>query len=425
MEQQKTYEPSLILIGGRSGVGKTNIVNELITVYGSEYCRPVSYTTRLQRKNENENEYKFISKEEFQEMYTQNKFVTIDQVYNHFYAMSADSIKNILKRGQIPIKEIHPQNFDKIKNIFPDTLTVYIDGISSTNDTERNSADRLFFDTVDINEFDIYINNTRSKSINELALILHNHIKTILQYKEIFPFPSQIDEINKIGYNKVAYEFTEEKRVTTHNFHIASTKFFKTSIQKYIKKNTKILEVGPGQGWLAKKIALPSQSYSTIDISTNMQSTSVSKYNYVGTIRNTNFKENNFDVIISSLADPYLFPSAILEIRRILKNNGIFIFTTPSSKWSKNVRNNKLNNKTTFLLHDESTAEVFSFTFTLQELITILEELQMKVIFSEELSLPANTLKISISPAISLAAQKENCPINEIKLLNAIICKKL
>ena len=53
---------TLVMVGGKSGVGKTTLVNGIIKAFPGLFDRPISYTTRKQRENEDSSEYIFSDK---------------------------------------------------------------------------------------------------------------------------------------------------------------------------------------------------------------------------------------------------------------------------------------------------------------------------------------------------------------------------
>lgn len=58
------YKPLIVV--GPSGVGKTTLVNTILSKYGSLFEKKVSYTTRPKKVYEkSEGSYHFITKEEF------------------------------------------------------------------------------------------------------------------------------------------------------------------------------------------------------------------------------------------------------------------------------------------------------------------------------------------------------------------------
>lgn len=53
-------ENIIVMVGGRSGVGKTSIIDFLVKNQGERYARPLSYTSRLKRNGEGCEEYNFM-----------------------------------------------------------------------------------------------------------------------------------------------------------------------------------------------------------------------------------------------------------------------------------------------------------------------------------------------------------------------------
>lgn len=68
----------------------------------------------------------------------------------------------------------------------------------------------------------------------------------------------------------IAEEFTEKKRVTTHNFHTLSADFFQDSINKFVYQGCKVLEVGPGRGWMRKTCSWPVVTYDVLELTEEM-----------------------------------------------------------------------------------------------------------------------------------------------------------
>ena len=80
----------LILIG-ESGSGKSTILNEL-EKRGFE--KAIDYTTRKRREKESENsDLKFLSKEEFEQMWKQGKLLQRAEYNEEFYGIATDSLK--------------------------------------------------------------------------------------------------------------------------------------------------------------------------------------------------------------------------------------------------------------------------------------------------------------------------------------------
>lgn len=62
----------MIILIGESGSGKTTILNELEK---RGFKKAINYTTRAKRNEQELSEYKFITKEEFEEMWREGKLL--------------------------------------------------------------------------------------------------------------------------------------------------------------------------------------------------------------------------------------------------------------------------------------------------------------------------------------------------------------
>lgn len=170
-----------ILIFGKSGAGKTSLINGLITLYPLIYCRPISYTTRKKRINESNDEYQFISKDDLISLFNKGTILNLDLVYGNYYGIDKKDLINKLNDGKIVIKEIHPSNFDKIRAAFPDIITVYIDSKKQSiyRDSQRYNEDLAFYNTNNLT-CDIYFQNSYGLSLEKNIVTLHEQITNII-----------------------------------------------------------------------------------------------------------------------------------------------------------------------------------------------------------------------------------------------------
>ena len=198
-------------------------------------------------------------------MFEQNEILTIDKVYSNLYSISRKSLDEILCQNRIPIKEVHPSNHEKVKNIFPNSISVLIDSDrfeligKRKYSQERINSDDNFFSQLDHSHFDIVFKADPSRPADILAENLHYLLYSHLSSNQYFPNAKIIDSKNFKGYTKTAPEFNENKRITTKDFHTLSHSFFINAVKKYIKPNMKCIEIGPGHGWLKDNIPLPNE----------------------------------------------------------------------------------------------------------------------------------------------------------------------
>ena len=101
-------------------------------------------------------------------------------------------------------------------------------------------------------------------------------------------------------------------------------------------KGKRMLDLGCGYGWHSiYAMENGSSSVVGIDISQNMlkvakEKTNFSEVEYIcGAIEDMDFKEESFDIVLSSLAFHYIkdYKELIEKINKVLKPNGILIFT--------------------------------------------------------------------------------------------------
>lgn len=417
---------TLIAIGGKSGSGKTTLASALIKCFPTVYERPKSCTTRSKRSGENDEEYNFISHDEFVRFSECDEFLNIDYVYGNYYAIKTQSITDVIASGKIPIKEIHPQNHAKIRELFNGTvLSVLVkSSLAPSTNTDRAQQDNTYYDSINEDEFDIVFFYDIDLSPERNAYYFHQKIRTTLIYEGIFPPSGIIDALNREGYEKVANDFTEEKRITTRNFHELSAPFFRDSFAAYVTENAAVAEIGPGQGWLYRTVAPKCRSYVGFDISSAMVNTDQIINKIISSVRCTNSRAEMYDAVVASLSDPYFYPEAICEIARILKESGYFIFSIPSNAWASAFRKDKNSrNKTSFLLDSGEMAQVFSFASPESDVDLLLRNCGFeKILFKQETG--ARLIGHEISPAIITAASSLDKDITELGIITTAIYRK-
>ena len=118
--------PLLIVISGPSGAGKDAVLTRMKeTGFPLEYITTI--TTRPQRPRErNMIDYHFVSAERFQEMVENEKLLEWANVYDNWYGVPKQPVKQALKKGQDVIVKVDIQGAATIKRILPQAVFIFL-----------------------------------------------------------------------------------------------------------------------------------------------------------------------------------------------------------------------------------------------------------------------------------------------------------
>ena len=182
----------LFIISGPSGVGKTSVAEELLSVSKS-LKRIITCTTRKMRDGEvNGEDYFFLSENDFEKHLKQNDFVESSTVYGNMYGVLLETIMQAIQNEKNAILVINWEGYLKIKeqiknNVFgffiePPELSVLelrikkrgTDSIEIIN-TRMKEAEN---DMSQAENFDFRVINS---DINETAENILNQINKILK----------------------------------------------------------------------------------------------------------------------------------------------------------------------------------------------------------------------------------------------------
>ena len=118
----------LIVIAAPSGAGKTSLIQALLEEAGDhKFTLSISYTTREKRATEKHGEsYYFISNKEFKHMIKEKEFLEYADVFGDLKGTSKSWVENKIKKGWNVILELDWQGASQVKNIYPDSETIFI-----------------------------------------------------------------------------------------------------------------------------------------------------------------------------------------------------------------------------------------------------------------------------------------------------------
>jgi len=117
---------SLIIVSAPSGTGKTSLVNALLKTVPT-LQKSISTTTRPMREGEQDRQdYRFVSEEDFQEMLSNNIFLEHAEVFGNWYGTSQKWVVETINNGGDVILEIDYQGAQQICLQMPDAVSIFI-----------------------------------------------------------------------------------------------------------------------------------------------------------------------------------------------------------------------------------------------------------------------------------------------------------
>lgn len=116
----------VIVVSAASGSGKTTICRRLVgRVEGMELS--VSCTTRPRKPGERDGvDYRFVSREIFDNMVNSNEFLEHATVYGNRYGTPRRTVEAIVSRGKDAVLEIDVQGGRRVKEALPEAVLVAV-----------------------------------------------------------------------------------------------------------------------------------------------------------------------------------------------------------------------------------------------------------------------------------------------------------
>ncbi len=182
---------TIYIVSSPSGCGKTTIIRNFLKRHKNFYFS-ISHTTRPKRQKEkNGKDYFFVSKEEFENMIQNNKFLEWAVVHNEYYGTSKEMVLNKIERGIDVILDIDVQGAQKIKKnpdlkgydivtifIFPPSYKELRKRILKRGeDTEESIKIRLKNAYIELKNYNLYdyiiVNEILNKAIYDFETIIN------------------------------------------------------------------------------------------------------------------------------------------------------------------------------------------------------------------------------------------------------------
>ncbi len=120
------YPGNLFMVVAPSGVGKSTLVNALLSK-DPEIRLSISYTTRKPRPGEQDGQhYHFTTVEDFRERHARHEFLESAEVHGNYYGTSRVWIEEQMKIGHDVLLEIDWQGAQQVKKQFRNAVGIFI-----------------------------------------------------------------------------------------------------------------------------------------------------------------------------------------------------------------------------------------------------------------------------------------------------------
>ena len=180
-----TLNSKILVLCGKTACGKTTIVKEIV----GKYNEVKSYTTRPKRKGEVD-EYVFVTKEEFDRMALEDKFINIRDYHTEYGLWRYGTPLEVLLSTKHPLLILDEQGLENIINKFgrenvvsilieADETTRLLRSLNRDEATEQNTREikrRIKDDDIKLKKRELYNYILDNNNLDELQ----KNIKFIL-----------------------------------------------------------------------------------------------------------------------------------------------------------------------------------------------------------------------------------------------------
>lgn len=180
----------IFVLSAPSGAGKTTIIKSILKNI-PDLVFSVSATTRQKRDGETEGvDYFFLTEDDFKKKINDNEFIEWEKVYDYYYGTLKSFIEKCVKDGKSILLELDVKGGLNIKNIFPDSLIIFIAPPDieelkkrlrrRNTESEHDFVQRIARAEMELgmkDKFDyIVVNSILEKAIIEVEEIIKNNI---------------------------------------------------------------------------------------------------------------------------------------------------------------------------------------------------------------------------------------------------------
>ena len=176
-----------IIISGTTCAGKGTVIEKLLAK-DKNLALSISYTSRAKRDGEVDDvDYHFISRDEFEKRIQKGEFLEYAKVrYGEYFGTAKKDVQKLLETGKDVILEIDVQGAQQIKEMFPETILIFIMAPSMNEvkrrikargkETKEQILDRFITAYREINEIPKYnyvvVNDNLDDAVKKVEAIL-------------------------------------------------------------------------------------------------------------------------------------------------------------------------------------------------------------------------------------------------------------
>lgn len=176
-----------IIISGTTCAGKGTVIEKLLDK-DKNLALSISYTSRAKRDGEVDGvDYHFISRDEFKKRIQKGEFLEYAKVrYGEYFGTAKKDVQKLLETGKDVILEIDVQGAQQIKEMFPETILIFIMAPSMNEvkrrikargkETKEQILDRFITAYREINEIPKYnyvvVNDNLDDAVKKVEAIL-------------------------------------------------------------------------------------------------------------------------------------------------------------------------------------------------------------------------------------------------------------
>lgn len=198
--KQKT-RGSLIIISGTTCAGKGTIIQKLLE-HNPNLELSISYTSRPMRGGEIDGkDYYFVTQEEFEKKIENGDFLEYAEVhYGKYYGTPKKELEEKLASGKDVILEIEVQGAAQVKDLFPETILIFVMAPSMEEVKRRIKArglenneqivkrfEKAYREINEINKYNyVVVNDVLEDAVKKVESILISEKCRVDRIEEIF-----------------------------------------------------------------------------------------------------------------------------------------------------------------------------------------------------------------------------------------------